>query len=165
MARKILAPLAACVLVVCAAAALAGDADEATLEILGSTIQANRKALIAVNLGLTDDEARGLRCRECGGWGRPHVLWFDEYYDEEYYRFESSIEAASQADLLLVVGTSGATSLPMQIGQIVAYRGAAIVDVNPDDNPFAEAAAALDRGFAVRGTAVERLPEIVEALR
>ena len=59
MARKILARAGACVLVLCAGAALAGEADEATLEILGSTIQANRKALIAVNLGLSDDEARG----------------------------------------------------------------------------------------------------------
>ena len=58
MTRKILARAGACVLVLCAGASLAGEADEATLEILGSTIQANRKALIAVNLGLTDDESR-----------------------------------------------------------------------------------------------------------
>ena len=35
----------------------AGRADEATLEVLLSAIRANRKALIAVNLGITDDEA------------------------------------------------------------------------------------------------------------
>ena len=59
MARYILAPVGVWVLVVCAGAALAGEADEATLEILGSTIQANRKALIAVNLVLTHEEAGG----------------------------------------------------------------------------------------------------------
>lgn len=58
MIRKILPLVGGCVLLVWAGAALAGEADEATLEILGSTIQANRKALIAVNLELTDDEAR-----------------------------------------------------------------------------------------------------------
>lgn len=34
-----------------------GPATEATLEVLLNTIRANRKALVAVNLGLTDDEA------------------------------------------------------------------------------------------------------------
>jgi hypothetical protein len=34
-----------------------GTATEATLEVLLSTIRANRKALVAVNLGLTDGEA------------------------------------------------------------------------------------------------------------
>ena len=59
MVRRILAPVGACLLVLCAGGALAGEADEATLEILGSTIQANRKALIAVNLGLSNEESRG----------------------------------------------------------------------------------------------------------
>jgi len=41
-----------------AAAARAGDADEASMEILRDTIQSNKKALVAVNLTLTDEEAR-----------------------------------------------------------------------------------------------------------
>ena len=36
----------------------AGESDEATLEILLGTLRSNRKALVAVNLALTDDEAR-----------------------------------------------------------------------------------------------------------
>jgi hypothetical protein len=35
----------------------AGEAAETDLQILRSTIQANKRALVAVNLGLTDDEA------------------------------------------------------------------------------------------------------------
>jgi hypothetical protein len=35
----------------------AGSADEINLEILRDTIRANKRALVAVNLGLTDDEA------------------------------------------------------------------------------------------------------------
>ena len=38
--------------------AAAGEADEAELEILVSTIQANKKALVAVNLKLEDVEAK-----------------------------------------------------------------------------------------------------------
>jgi NAD-dependent deacetylase len=107
------------------------------------------------------DRAR-LRCRRCGGWLRPHVLWFDEYYDEENYRADSALRAAGRAALLLVVGTSGATNLPAQIGEIAWRRGIPIVDVNPEENPFAELAARC--GFALRGAAATSLPPIARAL-
>ncbi len=109
-------------------------------------------------------ERKALTCPRCGGWLRPHVLWFDEYYDEEHYRMQSALRAADQADLLLVVGTSGATNLPMQIGRLVFHRGKAMVDVNPEENPFAELAERAEHGFFARGSACERLPEIVAAL-
>jgi NAD-dependent deacetylase len=113
---------------------------------------------------LTPREREALTCSRCGGWLRPHVLWFDEYYDEENYRMESALRAAGAADLLLVVGTSGATNLPMQIGQLVHRRGAALVDVNPEENPFADLARRSPNGFFARGSACERLPEIVREL-
>jgi NAD-dependent deacetylase len=113
---------------------------------------------------LTSADRERLTCRRCGGWLRPHVLWFDEYYDEPYYRMESTLRAAAAADLLLVVGTSGATNLPMQVGRLAFSRGAAVVDVNPEPNPFSELADRSPRGFFARGTACERLPEIAEAL-
>ncbi len=113
---------------------------------------------------LEDAERAALRCPRCGGWLRPHVLWFDEYYDEENYRMDSALRAATAADLLLVVGTSGATNLPMQIGQLAFRRGTAMVDVNPEENPFAELAERSPSGFFARGSACERLPAIVEAL-
>ena len=71
---------------------------------------------------------------------RPHVLWFDECYDEDNYRFESAIEAMSDAEALVVIGTTGATSLPAHMLKIAEMRGIFIVDVNPEDNPFARAA-------------------------
>jgi NAD-dependent deacetylase len=113
---------------------------------------------------LTPAEREALTCPRCGAWLRPHVLWFDEYYDEENYRMDSALRAAGRADLLLVVGTSGATNLPMQIGRLAFLRGAAIVDVNPEENPFAELADRSPRGFFARGSACERLPGIVAAL-
>jgi NAD-dependent deacetylase len=113
---------------------------------------------------LSPAERKVLTCPRCQGWLRPHVLWFDEYYDEPHYRMDSALRAAGAADLLLVVGTSGATNLPMQIGRMVFQRGAALVDVNPEENPFAEMAEASPRGFFARGSACERLPEIVAEL-
>jgi NAD-dependent deacetylase len=112
----------------------------------------------------TAAERAKLTCPGCGGWLRPHVLWFDEFYDEDNYRMDSALRAAAGADLLLVVGTSGATNLPMQIGQLVYRRGAAMVDVNPEENPFADLARRSARGFFARGSACERLPEIAKAL-
>jgi NAD-dependent deacetylase len=113
---------------------------------------------------LPEAQRAKLTCPRCGGWLRPHVLWFDEYYDEENYRMDSALRAAGAADLLLVVGTSGATNLPMEIGRLVFHRGAALVDVNPEENPFAELARAASRGFFARGSACERLPAIARAL-
>ena len=113
---------------------------------------------------LAPAERETLRCPRCGGWLRPHVLWFDECYDEEHYRMDSALRAASEADLLLVVGTSGATNLPMQIGRLAFSRGTALVDVNPEHNPFAELAGHAPNGFFARGSACERLPAIVAAL-
>ncbi|HVP69633.1 MAG TPA: Sir2 family NAD-dependent protein deacetylase [Anaeromyxobacteraceae bacterium] len=112
----------------------------------------------------TEEDRRMLTCPRCGNWLRPHVLWFDEYYDEENYRFESTLRAAREADLLLVVGTSGATNLPMRVGQTCFGTGAAVVDVNPEENPFSELAAQSALGFFARGTAADRLPEIARAL-
>jgi len=92
------------------------------------------------------------------------VLWFDEYYDEEHYRMQTALRAAASANLLLVVGTSGATNLPMQIGELALGRGIALVDVNPEDNPFSAMCQESPRGFFARGRATERLPELVKVL-
>jgi NAD-dependent deacetylase len=113
---------------------------------------------------VTAADRQRLTCPRCGGWLRPHVLWFDECYDEVNYRMESALAAAEEADLLLVAGTSGATNLPSQIGRLAFLRGAAMVDVNPEPNPFAELAQRSRRGFFARGSACQRIPEIVAAL-
>jgi len=111
------------------------------------------------------DEARALlSCCDGGRLSRPHVLWFDECYDEALFRFESSIRAATSASLLIVVGTSGSTNLPMQVGAIVARRGAPMVVVNQDPSPFSRFAEESGRGVFVQGQATEILPGIVEVL-
>ena len=92
------------------------------------------------------------------------MLWFDESYDEENHRVESTLRAAAAATLLLVVGTSGATNLPIQVGQIAQRRRIAMIDVNPRHNPFAALAVSTPRGLFAQGTACQRLPAIVTAL-
>lgn len=114
---------------------------------------------------ITEEEKRFLHCPMCGSITRPHVLWFDECYDEQLFRFESSLCWARQTDLLLVIGTSGATNLPMQIGTLIAHKEKAIfIDINPNPNPFRQMALAHPKGLALHGKSGEILPKIVELL-
>ncbi len=111
-----------------------------------------------------DDATRAaLRCPRCGGLARPHVLWFDETYDEANYRWDSSIRAARDAAALWVVGSSGATNLPNQVAQLVASRGGFVLDVNPDDSPFAQLAV-RSGGAHVRARAGDVLPLLCAAI-
>ena len=103
-----------------------------------------------------------LHCPECGELGRPHVLWFDEYYSEELYRAETAMQQVQRCDVLVVVGTSGNTNLPRQAGALAQAVGATIIDINPQDNPFAELA--RQSGAAIVGTATEILPELIDLL-
>ncbi len=111
---------------------------------------------------LPSEDASRLRCARCGGWMRPHVLWFDETYDEPRYHFESALEVSRRAALLLVVGTSGATTLPLHVGRIAASCGAALIDVDPAPNPFAAMALSSAAGCFVSAAAAAVLPDIVE---
>jgi NAD-dependent deacetylase len=103
-----------------------------------------------------------------GARARPHVLWWDEAYNEMQYRSESSLAAGRGCDLLIVIGTSGAAALPYAItAQAVLEAGAALIDINPDDNPYAEHARDLaeqGRGVWLRGTASRWVPEVVAQL-
>lgn len=112
---------------------------------------------------LSDDALAARRCPSCGGRSRPHVLWFDETYDEANYRFESSIAIAARAAVLVTIGTSGATNLPMHVGAIAARRGALLIDVNPGDNPFARLAR-QSGGTHVEGGAGEMVPALVDVI-
>ncbi len=114
---------------------------------------------------LTAGDRELLRCPQCGGATRPHVLWFDECYDEAHYRFESALRAAGSTDLLITVGTSGSTNLPNQVAQMVRRGGGILVDVNLEANHFSRLALAGGRGFFCRGPSGRVLPEIAEMLQ
>ncbi len=103
-----------------------------------------------------------LVCPRCGGMARPHVLWFDESYDEPRFFLDTARKRAASAALLVVVGTSAQTNLPWQVVSLAARAGATIVDINVEDNPFGEIA--MESGGAVRGSAAAILPAIVDAL-
>ena len=87
-----------------------------------------------------------------------------EAYFAEMLRGVGGLQAAANADLLLVVGTSGATNLPSQIGQLCFRLGTPIIDVNPEPNPFSALAERAKHGYAARGAASVLVPEIVRVL-
>ncbi|MBC7172589.1 MAG: RNA polymerase subunit sigma, partial [Polyangiaceae bacterium] len=111
---------------------------------------------------LTEEEWAALESPR-GVRARPHVLWFDESYDEANFRYESSVRAAGEASLLVVIGTTGATSLPMQVGAIAARRGVPLVVINPEPNPFVELAE-RSGGIYLEGTAAQYLPRLTAVL-
>ena len=105
-----------------------------------------------------------LTCPRCGAWMRPHVLWFDETYDEPRYRFQSSIDAMEAADLFVVIGTSGATTLPVMMARVAAAHECPMIDINPQANPFSELADRMTDGFSIQAAAGEALPPVVDRL-
>ena len=94
-------------------------------------------------------------CPNCAGMARPNIVWFGESYEPELLRTAQTF--LSSAEVLLVVGTSGLVSVPVQLAQSAARCGAVVVDINPDASPIAAFAA-----VALRGRAGEVLPEIWE---
>ncbi len=113
---------------------------------------------------LTEAEWRRLHCPHCGGLLRPHVLWFDETYNEHYYHFHSALAVARTTALLLVVGTSGATNLPNQVVAEILHHGGAIIDINIAANPFGRLAASHDHGLAIQQAGSTALPMIVQRI-
>jgi NAD-dependent deacetylase len=111
---------------------------------------------------LTAEERRQLTCT-CGAWLRPHVLWFDESYDERRFRFHSTLGAIERAWLLVVIGTSGATNLPNLMCERAAARRIPFLVVDPESTSFAALAQGSPRGAFLRGPATEIVPALTAA--
>ena len=114
---------------------------------------------------LTDTEIKLLKCPECGRLARPHVLWFDEAYNEVHFKFESSLRAAAQTNLLIIVGTAGATNLPNQVATLAKRSGGILVDINIEENPFSRLAVSDHRGFFIKQSSGAALEDILSVLQ
>jgi len=74
----------------------------------------------------------GIPTCECGGIIKPDVVLYEESLDQT--TLENSIEAISNADMLIVAGTS-LTVYPAA-GLINYYRGKRLVLINKDETPY-----------------------------
>lgn len=109
---------------------------------------------------LKPDEIEALKCPNCGSWLRPNILWFDEYYDEKTNKKFSSLKVAKNTGLLIIAGTSGATSLPQEIAKTTIKYGGYVVDLNIEDNHFTNLLQNNKRKLTIRRPSREVLPEI-----
>jgi NAD-dependent protein deacetylase/lipoamidase len=105
-----------------------------------------------------------LRCPHDGTAARPHVLWFDETYDEARFRYHSTLRAIEEAALVIVIGTSGATALPMRVVQRAVERDVPLLVINRDASVFSEMAEDSSTGHFIQGSAAELVPTLVDAI-
>ncbi|MEL6558999.1 MAG: NAD-dependent deacetylase [Bacteroidota bacterium] len=99
---------------------------------------------------LTEQEAEILTCPQCGEDLRPHVLWFDEYYNEKFFRKETVLRISKQTGILFVLGTSGETTLPQIIAKNVLARNGMVVEVNIADSYFSKLMDNKANGLVIR---------------
>ncbi len=63
------------------------------------------------------------RCSDCDALLRPHVLWFDEFYDDHNdYRMSDARRAVEDASLVVFVGTSFSVGITAMILDAVHLR-------------------------------------------
>ena len=114
---------------------------------------------------VTAAEFKLLQCPVCGAVTRPHVLWFDEMYNEHHYRYNSALTIAGQTALLIIVGTSGATSLPNLVAWEVKNNNGILLDINIEKNIFSNLALASQRGAFIEDASSRALPKILDLLK
>lgn len=108
---------------------------------------------------------KSLDCPKCGRLCRPHVLWFDESYDEEFYKLYSVLSISQKTDVLITVGTTGTTNLPNQIFEQALLNNALVVDVNPNENDFGNQLKSYDKGYTLRENSGIVLPLLYQATK
>ena len=78
------------------------------------------------------------RCDACGGAVRPGVVWFGEGLPPEAW--EVAEHAASTADVVLVVGTSGVVYPFAALPEMARDVGAVVVEINPEQTSLSAVA-------------------------
>lgn len=96
------------------------------------------------------------RC-SCGGLIRPNVVWFGEPLPDA--EWQKSVDAVSNADVVVVVGTSSIVYPAAGLPELALARGIPVIEVNPERTPLSDAATST-----VRETAADALPTLLQRL-
>ena len=78
------------------------------------------------------------RCDVCGALVRPGVVWFGEMLPAD--AVGRAWRAAQEAQVVLVIGTSGVVFPAAEVPLIARQSGARIIEINPDRTPLANLA-------------------------
>lgn len=92
------------------------------------------------------------QCEDCGALARPDVVWYGESLNKNV--LDLSMEAASNARLMLVIGTSAIVHPAATIPMIARYAGAQLVEINPESTPLTPHADQVFHEAATRGLTV-----------
>ncbi len=114
---------------------------------------------------LTEIEIKLLKCPKCQEELRPHVLWFDEYYDEKFFKKESVLRISKETGILFIIGTSGQTTLPQIIAKNVLAKSGTVVEVNINDSYFSELLSNKTNGIVINSKSTPFLIELKKQIK
>ncbi|WP_298321350.1 Sir2 family NAD-dependent protein deacetylase [uncultured Aquimarina sp.] len=109
---------------------------------------------------LTESEIEFLKCPKCGEDLRPHVLWFDEYYNEKFFKKDSVLRISKETGILFVLGTSGETTLPQVIAKNVLAKSGTVVEININESYFSELLSNKANGIVINSKSTPFLTEL-----
>ena len=95
------------------------------------------------------------QCTACGALARPDIVWFGEALEPAH--IDRSFSEAAEADVCLVIGTSGVVQPSASLASITRQAGGAVIEVNPVETPITSIAT-----VSIRGTAVDAVPRLFE---
>jgi len=93
----------------------------------------------------------------CGGLIRPNVVWFGEPLPER--EWQKSVDAVSNADIVIVVGTSSIVYPAAGLPELALANGIPVIEVNPERTPLSDVAT-----VTVREPSAEALPTLLQRL-
>lgn len=99
-------------------------------------------------------------CSKCGGRARPNVVWFGESLPQD--TFQKAIHAFAEADVALVIGTSGVVEPAASLARLAKEQGAYVIEINPKRTPLSHVADLSLQMSASKGMAA--LMEITDEL-
>ena len=97
------------------------------------------------------------RCRSCGGYLRPDVVWFGEMLPME--AIEAAIHASEKCDVFFSIGTSSVVYPAADLWRSAKNNDAIVIEINKDPTPLTPLA---DHSF--QGKAGEILPDLVRQI-
>lgn len=97
------------------------------------------------------------QCEKCGGLIRPGVVWFGENLPIE--EWDIAEQRIAEADLMIIVGTSGIVHPAAALPQLAQQRGVPIVEISPTRTELSRIA-----DFTWMSTAAQALPALMRGL-
>ncbi len=96
-------------------------------------------------------------CPHCGQPVRPDVVWFDEVLP--LAALDAAKIAATQAQVMLIIGTSGLVSPAADLPRYAKHEGALLIEINPEPSALTDHV-----DIWLQGASGEVLPRLLAAM-